>query len=96
MNSAAQQRTAHGFGEAIVRGILLTGVLGYRWALSPLKTYLLGATARCRFTPSCSQYALTALQRHGAWIGTSLATRRICRCHPWGGHGWDPVPESTR
>lgn len=46
----------------------------------------------CRYLPSCSDYALEALQVHGAWRGSCLALRRICRCHPWGGHGLDPVP----
>ncbi|MEY2406637.1 MAG: uncharacterized protein QOG39_1553 [Acidimicrobiaceae bacterium] len=46
----------------------------------------------CRFDPSCSTYALTALERHGAVRGSFLTLRRISRCHPWGGQGWDPVP----
>lgn len=47
----------------------------------------------CRFTPSCSQYAIEALERHGTLRGTALAARRIARCHPWGGSGYDPVPD---
>ncbi len=46
----------------------------------------------CRFTPSCSEYALEAVQKRGAWRGTGLAARRLCRCQPWGGCGYDPVP----
>lgn len=46
----------------------------------------------CRYTPSCSAYAITALRRYGARKGSWLAARRILRCHPWGGHGYDPVP----
>ncbi|WP_375249869.1 membrane protein insertion efficiency factor YidD [Sphingomonas sp.] len=46
----------------------------------------------CRFQPSCSAYAIEALRRYGAAKGSWLAVRRIARCHPWGGHGHDPVP----
>ncbi len=58
----------------------------YRWLISPL----LGP--RCRYLPTCSEYALDALDRHGAWRGSALAVRRILRCHPWGESGHDPVP----
>lgn len=51
-----------------------------------------GRPSPCRYVPSCSSYALEALEVHGAPRGLWLATRRLCRCHPWGGHGWDPVP----
>lgn len=46
----------------------------------------------CRFTPSCSAYAITALGRYGALKGGWLTARRLGRCHPWGGSGYDPVP----
>jgi hypothetical protein len=52
-----------------------------------------GRPSPCRFVPSCSNYALDALEAHGAVRGSTLTIRRLCRCHPWGGHGWDPVPE---
>jgi putative membrane protein insertion efficiency factor len=58
----------------------------YRVLLSPV----LGP--RCRYLPSCSEYALEALARHGVGRGGWLALRRIIRCHPWGGSGYDPVP----
>ena len=60
----------------------------YRVAISPW----LGAN--CRFDPSCSSYAIEALQTHGILKGTWLAARRIGRCHPWGGSGYDPVPSN--
>lgn len=59
----------------------------YRLAISPW----LGAN--CRFDPSCSSYAIEALQVHGVLTGTWLAVKRIGRCHPWGGSGYDPVPD---
>jgi putative membrane protein insertion efficiency factor len=58
----------------------------YQWIISPV----LGP--KCRFTPTCSNYALEALKKYGVFKGTWLAIRRISRCHPWGGHGFDPVP----
>ena len=47
---------------------------------------------QCRFTPTCSQYGVEALKKHGLFRGSYLTIRRILRCHPWGGHGHDPVP----
>ncbi len=73
--------------------VLVLGVRIYRWVISPAKAVLFGPLGRCRFTPSCSAYALEALQRHGALAGSWLALKRIGRCHPWGGCGHDPVPE---
>ena len=68
---------------------LLVGLIRvYQWTLSPW----LGLC--CRFEPSCSRYAIEALERHGCWQGSRLALRRILRCHPWGGTGYDPVPEN--
>lgn len=52
-----------------------------------------GRPSRCRFYPSCSAYAVEALERHGALRGSVLTARRLARCHPWGGHGVDLVPE---
>ncbi len=61
----------------------------YQWVLAPV----LGAN--CRYAPSCSDYAHEALGVHGALKGSWLALRRILRCHPWGGWGYDPVPPAT-
>jgi len=66
--------------------ILVLVVRAYQVVLSP---FVGGA---CRFTPSCSRYAIEALTTHGARRGSLLALRRIARCHPFGGHGHDPVP----
>ena len=54
-----------------------------------------GRPSPCRFEPSCSSYAVEAVEVHGALRGTGLALRRLSRCHPLGGHGWDPVPEPS-
>jgi uncharacterized protein len=77
------------FGHMIRGGatkILVLFVRLYQGVLSP---WLPGA---CRYQPTCSQYAVEALRRYGPLRGTWLALRRIGRCHPWGGHGHDPVP----
>ncbi len=58
----------------------------YQGALSPL------LRPSCRFTPTCSQYGIEAIKKHGALRGGWLTLKRIARCHPWGGHGHDPVP----
>lgn len=66
--------------------VLHLAVRGYRKLTA-------GRISPCRFDPSCSAYALEALERHGALRGSWLTIRRLGRCHPWGGHGWDPVPD---
>ncbi|WP_063816440.1 membrane protein insertion efficiency factor YidD [Pedosphaera parvula] len=73
--------------------ILVLLVRIYQWVISPTKDVLLGPAGQCRFTPSCSQYAVEALQKHGAVKGSLMAGWRICRCNPWGGCGEDPVPD---
>jgi uncharacterized protein len=74
------------------QAVLLLAVRFYRWVLSPLKTVLFGSLGQCRYTPTCSQYALEAITTQGAIRGSWLTARRLCRCHPWGGFGPDPVP----
>ena len=59
----------------------------YQFLISPL------VPASCRFNPTCSQYSLEALRKHGLYKGALLAVKRISKCHPWGGEGHDPVPD---
>lgn len=70
----------------MIADALRFGVRAYRWCVSPL------LPRSCRFYPSCSEYAEEALRRHGAWHGSLLAVRRVCRCGPWHPGGVDPVP----
>jgi len=72
----------------VVRQALIALVRGYQVVLSPM----LGGA--CRFEPSCSNYMIEALEVHGAVKGLLLGLWRILRCHPFGDHGYDPVPES--
>jgi len=67
---------------------IISGIIGlYRYVLSPI----LGPS--CRFTPTCSEYAQTAVMRFGVFKGGWIAIKRIVSCHPWGKSGYDPVPE---
>lgn len=66
--------------------LVLLPVYFYRYCISPL------TPASCRYTPTCSQYAIDAIRKYGPIKGVWLATKRILRCHPWGGSGYDPVP----
>ena len=70
----------------MITAVLRAAVRAYRWFLSPL------LPRSCRFHPSCSEYADEALARYGALRGGWLAVRRVCRCGPWHGGGYDPVP----
>lgn len=71
---------------ALPQRFLMGLVRGYRFFLSPW----LGSA--CRFEPTCSAYALQALEQHGAWAGSGLTLHRLARCHPWCAGGHDPVP----
>jgi putative membrane protein insertion efficiency factor len=62
----------------------------YRWTLKPVIGW------ECRHLPTCSEYALEAIDLNGAWRGSWLGLSRVCRCHPWGTHGFDPAPDITR
>ena len=65
---------------------LLLLIRGYQLIISPL----LGSN--CRFMPTCSEYAMESLRSHGLIKGSYLSIKRIGKCHPWGGHGYDPIP----
>lgn len=66
--------------------IVLIPIYFYRYCISPMKP------PTCRYSPTCSEYAILAVKKYGPIKGSSLAIKRISRCHPWGGHGYDPVP----
>ena len=72
----------------LIRQIFVLPIRLYQVLLSPL----LGPS-KCRFKPTCSHYAVEAIEEWGIFKGTYLAVRRILRCHPWGGFGYDPVPK---
>lgn len=80
----------------VAQHTLVFGLRLYQWVLSPMIVAIFGPVGRCRFEPTCSQYALEAVAAHGALRGSWLAVKRLCRCHPWGGSGWDPVPGGRR
>jgi hypothetical protein len=71
-------------GKALLSGLFLA----YRGLISPI------LPGSCRYRPTCSAYALDAVRRFGAVRGGLLAVRRLARCHPWGGFGYDPVPDN--
>jgi len=72
-----------GPGARVVRSGIRLYQHAFSWRASP-----------CRYVPSCSNYAVEAVEVHGAVRGLWLTVRRLARCQPWGGHGWDPVPQA--
>ncbi len=72
-----------------MKQVLQFGLRGYQRFLSPLLPH------SCRYVPTCSQYAMEAVELHGAWRGSLLALRRLLRCHPFAGSGLDPVPPAA-
>ena len=66
--------------------VLIIPVKVYQWVISPM------LPKTCRYHPTCSEYAIQSLRIHGPLVGLLLGTKRILSCHPWGGHGHDPVP----
>lgn len=74
----------------ILKKILILPIRFYQAAISPL----LGPS--CRFTPTCSHYAIEAIEEWGPLKGAWMGLRRLLKCHPWGPHGYDPVPKNPR
>ena len=72
------------------RYMVLAPIYAYRYTLSAF------IGRGCRFAPSCSQYAIEAINAHGVWAGGWMAVKRIGRCHPWGENGYDPIPPKKR
>ncbi len=79
-------RTSPALRASVGARLLVGGVRVYQWVLAPL------FPPSCRFEPTCSCYAVEAVGRHGALRGGWLTLRRLARCNPWGGAGYDPVP----
>jgi putative membrane protein insertion efficiency factor len=71
-------------------------IRAYQYTFSPLLSLICGASSGCRFTPTCSEYFLEAVETHGIVHGSWLGLKRLGRCQPWGGAGDDPVPKATR
>ncbi len=72
--------------KQLLRHLILIPVYIYRYSISPLMP------ARCRYTPTCSQYTVEAVLKYGIFKGGWMSIKRIVSCNPWGGHGYDPVP----
>ncbi|MDC0660958.1 membrane protein insertion efficiency factor YidD [Marinobacter sp. SS21] len=72
-----------------MRKLLLLPIRFYQYAISPMMA------SHCRHYPTCSQYAVEAIEQHGALSGLVLAVKRLLRCHPWADGGYDPVPTPT-
>lgn len=80
------ERSQGGLPLRVLNAIFLLLIRAYQYVLSPL------LPNSCRFVPTCSQYGVEALKKHGPFRGGWLTLKRISRCHPWGGSGYDPVP----
>lgn len=76
--------------KKVIQFPFLFAIKVYQYLISPIWP------ATCRYEPTCSHYAAEAIQKRGIFVGSFLAIRRISRCHPWGGMGYDPVPEKKK
>lgn len=79
----------HSLWKLLIKAIAWLLILPIRFYQAAISPY---TPPSCRFTPTCSQYAIEAIRKHGPLKGLYLAVRRLLRCHPWGGSGYDPVP----
>jgi uncharacterized protein len=75
-----------------MRRVVRFFIRAYQYTLSPIFSVLAGPGSGCRFTPTCSNYFLEAVETFGVLHGSWLGLKRLGRCHPWGGRGYDPVP----
>jgi putative membrane protein insertion efficiency factor len=82
------ERHVSAFWRAAAIFPFILAIRAYQVTLAPLMS------GHCRFIPTCSNYAIDAYRQHGPWRGSWLTARRLLRCHPWGGSGFDPVPEA--
>jgi putative membrane protein insertion efficiency factor len=80
------------FYPALMLGLVRFFIRSYQYTLSPFLRLLCGPNSGCRFTPTCSAYFLEAIEAHGIFYGSWLGLKRLARCQPWGGSGYDPVP----
>jgi putative membrane protein insertion efficiency factor len=81
------------FYPALMLGLVRFLIRIYQCTLSPFLHLLCGPNSGCRFTPTCSAYFLEAVEAHGVLYGSWLGLKRLARCQPWGGSGYDPVPD---
>jgi putative membrane protein insertion efficiency factor len=77
-----------------MRAVVRILIRFYQATFSPMLSFFAGPQNGCRFSPTCSEYFLGAVEEHGFWRGSWLGGKRLLRCHPWGGSGWDPVPKA--
>ena len=90
MKNKTTKKTSGKFPLWGLGGFLILLVRFYQTAISPF------TPASCRYSPTCSHYTIESLQKHGLFSGGWLALKRIFSCHPWGGSGYDPVPEKIK